>query len=232
MKQIICVHVGSKYSDEYVYKLWNACKRNISGDFLFTVLHDTKTYDILDQNFRTIQVSSMPCGSNNMWWYKMQAFKPEVVIDGQNLLLDLDIVIVDNLDKLFSFSESKFVIIQDFNRHWNQNYSRSNSSAVKFTKELAIEIWNKWNQSATEFIRKYRGDQDWFDDELENKVWWPTEWIQSWKWEVYQGGLSKINTKQYRALSTHIPNNCKILVFHGNPNPHEVTDPIVKRFWQ
>ena len=232
MNHIICVHIGQKYSEEYVYRLYNACKKFIDYEFKFTVITDNKTYKIHDQNFKTVQATTMDYLSiNNLWWYKMQAFRPDVATEETNLLLDLDIVITDNITKLFTYQPNKFVIIQDFNRQFNPNYRRSNSSVVKFNKSLAESIWQKFNKDPIYYVRKYRGDQDWFDDELENQVLWPSDWIKSWKWEVYLGGLKSPNGSKYYSDITIMPKNCCILVFHGKPNPHEVDDPLVKNFW-
>jgi hypothetical protein len=232
MKQIICVHVGQKYSDEYVYRLYESCKRYLDFDFKFTVLTDNRSYKIKDTNFSVVTVNDMNYLSlQNLWWYKMQAFRPDVATEDQNLLLDLDIVLTDNISKLFDFNPDKFVIIQDFNRQFNANYQRSNSSVVKFTHAIASEIWEKWSKDPVYFVRKYRGDQDWFDDEYQSKIRWPNSWIKSWKWEVYLGGLKNAGGGKYYSDKTFLPKDCAILVFHGKPNPHEVEDKLVKDYW-
>lgn len=231
MNQIICVHVGSKYSNDYVCKLFNACARHMRSPFVFTVLHDQdKSYDIADTRFRTQLIDVLPNLTKfNQWWNKMLAFNPSFSCD-TNLLLDLDLVIVGSLDKFFEFNQNNFMIIQDFNRHWSQNYPRSNSSVVRFTKQQAEKIWQKWQSDNFYYIQKYRGDQDWFDEELTDKTWWPAAWVKSWKWEVYNGGMK--NKNAYYSDRTVLSDDCSILVFHGVPNPHEVDHDIIKQNWK
>lgn len=233
-KQIICIHVGTTYSDEYVEKLYRSCDRNINSDYIFTVITDRESYDINADNFRTIPIVQKDyIKPGKYWWYKMQAFNPNIAIEGQNLLIDIDTVIVNELDKFFTYYPNRFVIIQDFNRQWYPSYRKSNSSVVKFNKELAEEIYIKWSIEPETYIKKYRGDQDWFDGELNDKIKWPTEWIQSWKWEVYKGGMITPQNKKYYSEETKLNSLCSILAFHGKPNPEDVTkEEIIKENWR
>lgn len=231
MKQIICVHVGEKYSNRYVEKLYRAVRRQMSDSCLFTVLNEDKTYDISDPNFRTVRVNRLPIGLDRMWWYKMQSFRPDVAIQGENLLLDIDIVICNSIDKFWNYCPDNFVIIQDFNRRWYPNYKKHNSSVVKFDKMHADRIWNLWVSSPEEFLRKYRGDQDWFDGELSDMRRWPASWIMSWKWEVLNGGLVESGKDRYHSNETRLDMDCSILAFHGKPDPEDVKHEVVLRHW-
>jgi hypothetical protein len=231
-RNIICVHVGNKYTNDYVEKLYRSCIRNSKLDFTFTVLHDNKTYNLNESNIRYIPVEIMNfLGPHNMWWYKMQAFRNDVSVAEQNLLIDLDVVIVNNIDKFWDYKQNEFVIIQDFNRHWFPNYSRSNSSIVKFTPEIANNIFNEYFINPMQHTRKFRGDQDYFDEHVKDKVWWPKKWAMSWKWEVYNGGMIESNSNRYHSTNTFLDNETSVLVFHGKPDPHDVGDEIIKFNW-
>lgn len=231
-RNIICVHVGNKYTNDYVEKLYHSCSRNSNKDFTFTVLHDNKKYQLNEHNIRYVTVEPMSfLGLHNMWWYKMQAFRNDVAIAEQNLLLDLDIVIINNIDKFWEYNNDKFVIIQDFNRHWFPNYKRSNSSIVKFTPGIANDIFNEYFINSIQHVRKFRGDQDYFDEYVKDKVCWPKKWAMSWKWEVYNGGMVESNSNKYYKNVTTIEDETSMLVFHGKPDPHEVQEDIVKLNW-
>lgn len=229
---IICVHVGNKYSSDYVEKLYRACVRNCSKEFLFTVLHDGKSYSFGNNNVKLVTVENMNyLRSDNLWWYKMQAFRPDVAIGKYNMLIDLDVVIVNNIDKLWDYAPENFCIIQDFNRHWVPNYVRSNSSVVKFNQDMASYVYNSFLHNYQHSVTRFRGDQDWMDEYINQKKWWPSEWIKSWKWEVYNGGLKKAHSDDYYDNKTALSKDCSILVFHGKPDPHEVDDTIVIKNW-
>jgi len=231
-RNIICVHAGEKYSNDYVEKLYRSCVRNSNEDFIFTILHDGKSYNFNDKNIRYILLESMNfLNYQNLWWYKLQAFRHDVAVAEQNLLLDLDMVIVNNIDKFWNYRSDKFVIIQDFNRHWFPNYTRSNSSVVKFTPKIAENIFNAFMLNPYQYIKKFRGDQDYFDEYVTDKVWWPTKWAMSWKWEVYNGGMIESNSQKYYNTRTIIDEETSILVFHGKPDPHDVKDEIINLHW-
>jgi len=231
-RNIICVHVGEKYTNDYVEKLYRGCMRNSTEEFTFTVLHDGKTYNLSESNVRYIPVEPMSFLSHhNMWWYKMQAFRDDVAVAEQNLLIDIDVVIVNNIDKFWNYEQDKFVIIQDFNRQWFPNYSRSNSSVVKFTPQIANEVFISFIVNSIQHVRKFRGDQDYFDECLKDKVRWPKKWAMSWKWEVYNGGMVASNSNKYYESDTKINNDTSILVFHGKPDPHDVDEQLIKVHW-
>lgn len=230
-RQIICVHVGNKYPNHYVEILYASCKRNMIQPFRFVVLTDNKEYDITDANFVTRRVEPLlHCKIDRLWWYKMLAFHPDYC-DDENLLCDIDVVITGGLDKLWDHKQSEYMICQDFNRQWIRNFKHSNSSVVRFTRKHAESIWQDWNPNKLEWMGKFRGDQDYMDARIADIKWWPRDWIMSWKWEVNKGGMLSPNGSKYAADNTTIPLDCSIIAFHGKPDPHEIEDDAVVRFW-
>lgn len=229
MNQIICVYVGSKYTWDYVEKLYSGCNRNMDSPFEFTVLTDRE--DVTNVGTRTLKVEPIAgVSSQRLWWYKMQAFRPDVVEDN-NLLLDIDVVITNNLDRFFNYKPGQFKICQDFNRHWNRTYGYSNSSVVGYNKSQAQEIWATWSAGPDTHMRRYRGDQDMLDAVVPNKIWWPYEWVKSWKWEVDRGGMITPNGDRYNSIRTVLDPECSIIAFHGKPDPHEISDTSIRGVW-
>ena len=232
MRQIICVHVGEKYPDDYVQKLYAGCKRNSTVDFIFTVISDRSNYEIIDDRFKIIPaIKDSDCRSDRLWWHKMEAFDPDIATD-ENLLIDVDVVLTNSIDKLWDHLPGEFLICQDFNRQWYPYYARSNSSVVRFTKHHCNHIHPLWCKTKTDSIRNLRGDQDWMDEHLSFMKKWPKEWIMSWKWEVYLGGMITSDQSRYRRDTTTLDRNTCILAFHGKPDPHEVKDDLIERFWR
>ena len=226
------MHVGNRYAKDYVEKLYRGLQQHSQQPFQFTILNDGAVYDLADPSVRVVSVDHYSfVNHKNAWWYKMQAFRPDVVQQGQNLLIDIDTVVTGDCDKFWKFHPDGFVLIQDFNRQFNPGYARSNSSVVKFHGSLAQSIDSKWQTDPAAWSRKYRGDQDWFDGEVPNKIWWPTRWIRSWKWEVYRGGQLHTHKLAYKSEHTVLDPQCSILAFHGKPDPHEVDHDIVKQRW-
>ena len=86
---------------------------------------------------------------------------------------------------------------------------------------------------STSIVRKHKGDQDWVTELLGgSKVWWPYEWVMSFKWEVLNGGLVRLGTQEYKGTQTKVSQETSILVFHGRPNPEDVTDDIIVNNWK
>ena len=56
--------------------------------------------------------------------------------------------------------------------------------------------------------------------------------VQSWRWQIKDGGLD-IKTRTYRqpGTGTVLDLNTSVMIFHGSPKPHEVTDSVVSGYW-
>jgi hypothetical protein len=85
------------------------------------------------------------------------------------------------------------------------------------------------------FVHKYRGDQDFVSDviPITHRRFFHSEWVKSWKWECVDGGFDFARKKyQSPGAGTDIDNDTSILVFHGHPKPHEISDVTVIKHWQ
>ena len=80
------------------------------------------------------------------------------------------------------------------------------------------------------------GDQDWIYSQIRNNFqFWPDDWIRSYKWEIRsRNDIIKIGLKrQFKEVANPaIDPRTKILVFHGDPKPEEVQDPIIVDNWR
>ena len=56
--------------------------------------------------------------------------------------------------------------------------------------------------------------------------------MNSWRWQAHDGGWSFASKKtKIPGQGTIIERDVSILVFHGNPKPHEIHDAVVRKFW-
>jgi hypothetical protein len=79
------------------------------------------------------------------------------------------------------------------------------------------------------------GDQDWLYDQIKDGFdFWPDEWCQSYKWEVRERndviGIGR-DRKFASIIEPKIKDATSILVFHGDPKPQQVKDPIIVKNW-
>ena len=229
---VICLKHGTKYSAEYVNKLYNMVKRNL------TIPH---TFVCFTENTKGLQAGietrPLPTISGiEGWWYKPLFFNPNIGLEGNLLYLDLDIIIYDNIDKLFTYKPREFCIIRDFNRIRAREWKRMNSSVFRLTTGSQEHVFKEYITNYKNITRKFPGDQDYIQSQVTKDFnFWPDKWIQSYKWEMRGNPKTiRINgTKNFETPGepTMTP-GCSIAVFHGQPNPHDCVDPWVKKSWR
>lgn len=226
MNHIVCLKHGNKYGVEYVNKLYSMCKRNSSVPFTFSCI--TEDANNLDPAINHIPLPSYDIAG---WWFKPWVFSKDFPVKGTILFLDLDLVIINNIDYLWNYNPDQFCIIRDFNRHRIPNWNKFNSSVFRFNSSDYHFIWDNLVSDLTQ-IKKFHGDQDWIHSQLKRGFsFWPEEWIQSYKWEVRK--REELINKRFRTIANPLVNSeTSILVFHGEPNPHDVKDPIIVDNWQ
>jgi hypothetical protein len=161
-------------------------------------------------------------------------FDPNLAVEGTILYFDLDVVITDNIDKLVS-KNGQFYGIRDFNRKFNKDYRCLNSSVMTWLHGDHSIIWEQFIKLPSEAMRTH-GDQDWIWRITKSKIiFWPDSWVQSYKWEIRsRDDLAVVDGKRNFVSRVHNPivsADCCVLVFHGEPKPHEVQDQFIIDNW-
>jgi len=227
---VLCVRYGTKYGREYVERLRNMVARHLTIPYEFVCLTDDPRPI---EGVRTLYQQSS--GYNRMWWQKVHMFDPTLDISGRILYLDLDVIIGNDMNKLVTNLDDKFMGILDFNRKFHPSWKYLNSSVMSWMHRSQTDIWTKFIENKQN-AQRMQGDQDWIWHCAKNRItFWPKEWIQSYKWEIRsreelhqrtgKGGFKTIKTDG-------IDPNCAIAVFHGDPNPHDVPDTFVVDNWR
>lgn len=225
MINVCCVYYGNKYKQEYVQKLYNMVERHLTIPHKFYCFTDWKS--LPRQIKGDIIYKEFPRHDMDGWWNKLQLFHPDVELDGVNLYMDLDVVIVDNIDCFVTHSKNEeFSIIRDF----GQPDTTYNSSIMKWNNSTATSlIWEPYFKDRPKW-RKVQGDQNVVTDLMKGKEVlkpFPDEWTQSYKW------LDRTKTRFSKSKWTfELSKTAKIAVFHGKPNPHESDQDWVKNNWK
>ena len=244
MKNVVCIKWGEKFGVEYVNKLYNAVQRNLSLKHRFICLTDDAEGIVAG-----VETFDIPRADLKICWNKLALFDRGIHnIEGQILFLDLDVVIVKPIDDLFLFQpESKFVSIKEWvsvdyalpdMTPFNASAMRFDVGAYPFIVEdfykerdvtLIEEIFfdeaaSKLGQSEKVTYndlegfppRVFNGDQEWeYYILYKNNVnvnYYPEGWLASYRY----GFDSK----------------ARVIVFHGEPKPEQVSDEIVMRNWR
>ena len=100
----------------------------------------------------------------------------------------------------------------------------------------------KYNYVYTDFDLKqivnnprcpWHGDQDYIFSKVKDDVsYYNSEQIVSYRWQVKEGGMDFKYRKPFNpgGASTIDPKT-SIVIFHGNPKPHEIHDSLILAHW-
>lgn len=232
-RYVVCLKHGNKYSAEYVNKLYSMVSRNLTLPFEFVCF--TENSQDLDSRIRVEALPKVPNVTG--WWYKPFFFNPDLGLKGTILYLDLDVIVFQNIDKLFTFAPGKFCIIRDFNRKNQPNWTKMNSSCFRLTVGDQSQIYKDYVKDPGQWIKRFHGDQDWIyhSSDKSKFVFFPDEWLQSYKWEMRdKPPMTRINGVRNfvsPGTPTLLPGTA-VAVFHGEPNPADCVDPWCKENWK
>lgn len=230
-RNVVCLKYGDKYSSNYVNRLYNMVKRHTTGTVGFFCMTENPVG--LDPDIKIIPLPEYK--GLQGWWYKPFVFNKNLPIKGKILFLDLDIVIIRNIDCFFDYTPNKFCIIRDFTRSLNSAWNRYNSSVFRLDSGKLDYVWNDLISDIS-VTKRLHGDQDWIYEKIKTDfAFWPDDWCQSYKWEI-RNRTEIVGVGRQRNFSTilhepKIKDDTKILVFHGDPKPDQVKDPIVVTNW-
>jgi hypothetical protein len=228
-KQVLCLKYGSKYSSEYVNKLYNTVSRNLILEHEFVCLTEDPTG--LNKNIKILPLQQNK--EIDGWWYKPMVFNPELPLSGTVLFLDLDVVIFDNIDYLFTYEPKSFCIIEDYYAK-RKGKTGMNSSCFRFEHGTNTNIYFDFMKNSKKIMQSMHGDQDWIQMSIKsNYKYWPNSWIKSFKWEMHDEKEIIKNGNTYLVnTNPRIDKDTSIAVFHGHPKPHEIEQTWCKNNWR
>lgn len=227
---IVCMKWGTKYGPEYVNILRAMVGRNLSYPHRFVCFTDDRTGIERDIECQPLPPCNVPCKpETEEWrkispWRKVSLFAPQLGdLVGLTLFLDLDLLITGPLEPFFDLP-GEFCIIHN----WTQRDRKvGNSSVFRFTAGAHPEIFEKYNADPDALANTYDNEQIYVSHMLEDKlVWWPEEWVRSFKRHSMPGGIRNW------FITPKMPENCNILVFHGDPNPPDAVKGIYRKRWK
>jgi len=229
-----CVIHGDAYSWQYVERLYNMLSRHITPAIRLHVYTeaDRPVPAPMIKHELTEWTIGRP-GRN--WWYKMQLFNTAHHA-GPLLYFDLDTVIVGNLDWIWQQPTEYFWAIRDFKYLWKPTHVGLNSSVMWWDTQRYQHVWDLFvQQDLDQVVQTYHGDQDYISATIpENqRRMFDTRRVQSWRWQSLDGGYN-FQRRQHATpgTGTQFPDTTSILVFHGNPKPENLQDPVILQHWQ
>jgi len=209
--RVICVKVGNKYGAEWVRRLRKMVDRHLSGH---------KFVCMTDKPVTGIECVEAPPLEG--WWAKVGLFEPGK-FPGDNLYLDLDIVITGALefledrldkepDKLHVRDDFSYSVIEPTKSNPQLGYHGTvNSSVMLWRGDAVREVWDEFTPHEMSVVH---GDQNWITRCLHPKgkiSFLPNDKILSYKYHIQRG---------------HKP--AAVTVFHGEPKVTQLSrrDPL------
>lgn len=227
---VACVKWGEKYGPEYVNRLFHMVSQNLTGEYRFVCLTDSA--DGLDSG---IEALPLPVNGLHGWWNKLILFKRGVLPENSRVLyLDLDVVIVDSLDRFFEF-EQPMIICKGFAGH-----EGFNSSIFSFTPEACTNLFENFAKEKDRIIGGMHGDQDWIFSEMPGAATFPDGLARSFKHETNSLAVPHLNAlrtifprrlfvrlrrlRPFWFQRASFPKGTSVIVFHGKPDPWDVVE--------
>ena len=215
---VICIKWGSTYGPHYVNRLYGMTARHLSRPFRFVCFTDDTRG--LRNEVETSPIPKIRIDSpyQNLPWKKLALFTKNLgKLSGTALFLDLDVVIVDALDPFFEYPGS-FCIIHD----WTYpKRDEGNSSVFRFDIGAHEDLLARFESKSTRhWVNAHRNEQNYLSHSLGTNrlTYWPPDWCVSFKKQCLPRGPGGIWNW---FVPAKVPAGARIVVFHGNPNPHE-----------
>jgi len=229
-----CVIFGDAYDWGYVEKLYAMLSRHVTIPVILHVYTEEQRY-VPAPFVKHVLPDLDIIDPKKLWWYKICLFDT-THHKGPLLYFDLDTVIVDNIDWIWNKSTDFFWAIQDFKALWRPFNNVSNTSLMWWDTTKYEIVWQTFQRnSLRQLLRNYHGDQDFVSDTIPDKSrkFLDQDRIKSWRWQSFDGGYD-FKKRLYREPGTGTrihPKDC-VLIFHGQPKPDSIQDPMVLEHWK
>ena len=209
---IICVlKSGGDYGLAYVNKLKHMLIRHTTLPYEFICLSD-------------LEIPSYLCKSIKLqdglpgWWSKIELFREELIDADRIVYFDLDTVILDNIDELLKRDEY-FIGLKPFNQKRRKNPYLFGSGIMSWENDGMLSfIYEEFRKYMAQW---FKGDQEYIARKLDEKG------ILLSFWQSLVSGVYSYKRQCKEAL----PEDAKIVCFHGHPRLPEVKKQWVKENW-
>jgi hypothetical protein len=232
---VACLIHSDGYSWEYVEKLENMVRRNLSREVIFHVY--TEESRPVPEHITKHVLEEWPgqWGARKSWWYKLQLFNP-AHFAGPLLYFDLDTVIVKNIDWITELPLNYFWAPRDYRYIWKPNHQGINSSVMWWDTNRFDYVYREFMaKDLQQTMRHYKGDQDYITEAIPPnslRYFMPMN-VMSWRWQCLHGGIhTSTRTHISPGAGTVIDHKTSVLVFHGDPKPHAANDTVIENFWR
>jgi hypothetical protein len=209
---VVCMKWGDRYPAVFVNRLYAMVKRNTTWTVRFVCFTDDTTGIRPD-----VECQPMPKLDYDprlgKYWPKLGLMQKDLGgLTGMTLFLDLDLVIVSNIDDLFTYP-GRFLII----REWKDPHlGYGNSSVLRFFIGAESTVIERFHATPPGVIMgTYASkEQNFLTKAVDEVTFWPPEWVPPFNLAC----LPRNRIVRFFSRPTK-PSAGKILVFYGSITP-------------
>lgn len=199
---------GGDFDETYVRKMQSMLMKRLTVDYKYIVLTNAKLDFCetvpLQEGWKT-------------WWSKIELFRPGLFDKEPTLYIDLDMIIANNIDNIFSHNGNNFLMMSRYRK------PDKRGSAIMYWNGDYRDIYHRLKNNQDRITMENRSDQEFIENFLksQNKL----------SKKVVQDYL-RVYSFKHDCERKNFIKGANIIGFHGNPRPHEVEVNWVKDLWQ
>jgi hypothetical protein len=209
---VICMKWGDRYGPHFVNRLYGMVARNTTWNVRFVCFTDDRA-GIRPE----VECQPMPDVTFDRklgkYWPKLGMMMPGLGgLSGMTLFLDLDLVILDSIDELFTHP-GRFVII----REWKDPHlGYGNSSVVRYFIGQESQVLERFHATPADVIvSTYASkEQNFLTKSVEDVTFWPPDWCVPFSLVC----LPRNRVSRFFSYPRK-PESGKVLVFFGSITP-------------
>ena len=205
---------GRRYNYNYVNNLYESIKKHTEKKTQLICFTDDKrkiSKNVICKPLPKIKIpkkiSQTPWRKLSIWQYPLHDIKGDV------LFLDLDLVITNNIDKLFTYKPGTFCVIEN----WTQvGKGIGNTSCFRLPVKKYKFIFEEFEKKPLYYLNKFHIEQVYISKLIPEQNFWPDNWCKSFKHNL----LPKWPMRIWKPAE--LPGDTSIVAFTGKPDPEDV----------
>lgn len=209
---VVCMKWGDRYPAMFVNRLYGMVARNTTWTIRFVCFTDDASGirpEVECQPLPTVEYDP----KLGKYWPKLGLMQKDLGgLTGMTLFLDLDLVILSNIDALFTHP-GRFLII----REWKDPHlGYGNSSVVRYFIGAESAVLERFHATAPDVIMTTYAakEQNFLTKAVDEVAFWPPDWVPPFSLACLP------SNRIARFFATPVqPVEGKILVFYGSITP-------------
>ena len=213
---------GKKYDADYLNKLYNGIKKNISKSFSFYCI--TEIPEGLNKDIKIINLETKFKG----WMKKCILFDEKILNQLESIkenslicFIDLDMIIYNNLDFLTEY-KGNFALMKTDDIQCEGSHNGYNSSIILYRKNFGRKIYDIMDKYENELTNQIIRFDHYLEFIVKN-----ADFTQ----DVFIGKILDYNTYCKDKKLEELPKDGAIIAFPRSPKPHQCSEDWIKKYW-